>query len=205
MCKIQIICRMFFLFSKDKGQVTGSAGRKPFSNLQTFLLAFSGYLISSAVPPPPLQFNLSLSLISDPFFMHYSITPSSQCITSACLSQIHFVLFLLLPSSLCSPPTRNSTFLPLYTFFTRFIISLFPSLVTSLYTLPSSVWSALPAVRLVCSAAFCHLNILQIKMLHLTCHWSPEYPNICLHPFWGHTWTHRYPEEWKSRRDLIAR
>lgn len=70
--------------------------------------------------PFPLSLSvLSLSLISDPFFMHYSITLNShlQCITSSHLSQTHFVLLspsfshfdlpLFLPHS---PPVHYDTF-----------------------------------------------------------------------------------------------
>lgn len=64
---------------------------KTFFSCISFLLTSSRFL---SQPFPPSLSVLSLSLISDPFFMHYSITLKShlQCITSSHLSQTHFVL-----------------------------------------------------------------------------------------------------------------
>lgn len=68
----------------------------------------SWHFLVTSFPPPPLlphsRFILSLSFNSDPFFMHYSITPSSQCITSSRLSQTHFVLS---PPPLPFPPPSS--------------------------------------------------------------------------------------------------
>lgn len=129
-----------------------------FSNLQTFLPAFSGYLISSGVPPPPLRFNLSLSLISDPFFMHYSITPSSQCITSARLSQTHFVLplllfFPLLSSNASKHFSRPLHHLhPLYHVFVPFsgYVTLYSAILSLIYTSCRASCSATSACLRCC-------------------------------------------------------
>lgn len=88
---------------------------KCFCSIETFFFSCVFSLFSSvppafsAIPSPSSLSLLSLSLISDPFFMHYSITLNShlQCITSSHLSQTHFILpspsfshFASLPPSL---------------------------------------------------------------------------------------------------------
>lgn len=87
----------------------------------------------SAIPPPSLPV-LSLSLISDPFFMHYSITLNShlQCITSSRLSQTHFAVL--------SPFFSHFAFALLHCIMTLFTTSTFHSFINSL----SLFWSRLP-------------------------------------------------------------
>lgn len=124
------LCKFFDL---DRGQVfqifcimlgdaiyrVGCKG-KCFAASKPFFLRFLFSSVPpafSAVPSPLSLYVLSLSLISDPFFMHYSITLNShlQCITSSRLSQTHFIL--LSPSfshfaSLPRPPlVHYDTFL----------------------------------------------------------------------------------------------
>lgn len=136
---IQKVCKLALCkFSDlDRGQVLqmscimlGDAicrVEKCFCSIETFFFSCVFSLFSSvppafsAIPSPSSLSLLSLSLISDPFFMHYSITLNShlQCITSSHLSQTHFILpspsfshFASLPPSLPrSPPVRYNTFL----------------------------------------------------------------------------------------------
>lgn len=85
---------MFQIFSIMLGDAIYRAGCE--GNVLNPLL-----LSSSLSSPFPLSLSvLSLSLISDPFFMHYSITLNShlKCITSSRLSQTHFVLLSFLQS-----------------------------------------------------------------------------------------------------------
>lgn len=123
---------------------TKSTVTKMFCSIKTFFLISSSprLLLLSAIPPPHSPF--CPSLISDPFFMHYSITFDShlKCITSSRLSQTHFVLlspsfnhFALLVHFFALLQwiiTLSLYFLPSPP---SLIISLFPSLVTSSYTL----------------------------------------------------------------------
>lgn len=115
------------------------------------------FLLLSLPSLPPSLLVLSLSLISDPFFMHYSITLNShlQNISSSHLSQTHFVLF--------SP--SFSHFAPLLPALAllQCIMTLF------LYFSPS------PPLLSLCSLLWLHHPILRVSFTliftpHLDCH-----------------------------------
>lgn len=116
--------------SCSKMLFTGLAPKKMFciSPSPQFLLPSQ-----PSLPLPSLPV-LSLSLISDPFFMHYSITLNShlQCITSSRLSQTHFALL--------SPFFSHFAFALLHWIMTLFATSTFHSFINSL----SLFWSRLP-------------------------------------------------------------
>lgn len=114
MQKLHGLRNVFYIWP-DKGQVIQWKPGKKQKCLATSRPSSWHFLVTSFPLPPLLPhswFILSLSFNSDPFFMHYSITPSSQCITSSRLSQTHFVLSPLLFPSLRPPPSHYDTFLP---------------------------------------------------------------------------------------------
>lgn len=118
----------------------------------------SSHFLVTSVPPPRYS-----SSVFPSFLIHFlCTTPSlSSPICSALPPPVfhkHTLYFSPLPS-LGSPPVHYNTFPPLLPPFSRFIISLFPSLVTSFYTLPSLSLSLLPVevvtqcTMTVCAAA----------------------------------------------------
>lgn len=124
----------------------------------------SHFLVTSVSPPPPPPL-LAIHPQSFPHFwsIFYALLHHSQLpFTVHYLLPVfhkHTFYFSPLPS-LGSPPVHYNTFPPLLPPFRRFIISLFPSLVTSFYTLPSLALSLLPVeivtqcTLTVCAAAF---------------------------------------------------
>lgn len=114
--------------SCSKMLFTGLAPKK------MFCISPSPQFLLPSQPSLPSLPVLSLSLISDPFFMHYSITLNShlQCITSSRLSQTHFALL--------SPFFSHFAFALLHWIMTLFATSTFHSFINSL----SLFWSRLP-------------------------------------------------------------
>lgn len=150
---------------------------------QNLFFSFLHFLFSSVPPafpafPSPLSFPLSvlsLSLISDPFFMHYSITLNShlQCITSSRLSQTHFVLLSLsfshfaslLPSlTLLQCIMTGSSLSPLQTLYYLFVSSLVTSSHANI-SFPLIFTSHLPFPSIYITLSVCTAAVLPFNWL----------------------------------------